>query len=231
MKKSFWYFPGLSALFFSMTVSAQKSKQGYESSYPEFNLRTSLTSFFDYDAGIMLGINYRWNEHFSASFEPTWIFYNSFITEGASKIIPSGLKVRADFRYHFSKKTKRSLDFFVAPEFHYKHTKTKKEGLFGINCQNGQCAYFQTAVYTDIKKEIGGLLKLGLITPFPFVNNDHWLLELYVGLGIKRLDFRETNLPVGGSFVNLPNRTPFGQPSSGFGLPMLPAGLKLIFVL
>ena len=231
MKRAVLSLPGILILFFSLSVSAQKSKQDRQVSYPEFNLRTSLTSFLDEDAGIMLGVNYRWSQKFSASFEPTWIFFSVFSSAGSEKIYPSGIKIRTDLRYHFPKKQRGSPDFFIAPEFHYKYTKTQIEDLFGINCQNGQCAFFQDAVYTDIKREIGGLVKMGLITPFPFIDNGRWLLEFYGGLGIKRLDFRETNLPIGGSFVSPPSRTPFGQPGSGFGLPMLPGGLKLIFVL
>ena len=224
MKKFIGYLPVITGLLFSLNVSSQKNKQNYQGSYPEFNLRTSLTSFIDLDAGMMLGVNYRWSDRFSASFEPTWIFY-SLYTDRAIETTPSGFKIRSDLRYHLLKRNVRSPDFYIAPEFHYKHVRSEKEDLFGINCQNGQCAYFQNAVYTDIRNEIGGFLKIGLITPMPFVKNNRWLIEMYVGAGAKRLDFKETDLPLGGSFVDLPNRTPFGRPSSGFGLPMLPAGL------
>ena len=230
MKKFFWSLPGMICFMFSNVVSAQNNNQSQQGSYPEFSLRTSLTSFVDYDAGIMLGVNYRWSHRFSASLEPTWIFYSPYV-DGGSALNPSGFKIRADLRYHFSNKNEKYPEFFIAPEFHYKHSKSEKEALFGINCLSGQCAYFQNAVYTDDKKEIGGLLKLGLLTPPPFVKNRRWLLELYIGAGVKNLSFKETNLPVGGSFVNLPRRTPFGQRSDNFALPMLPAGFKLIFIL
>ena len=232
MKKFSWYLPGLLILLFSLTASAQKIRQSYEGSYPEFSLRTGLTSYFDYDAGVMLGIGYRWSNKFSVSLEPTWIFYNGFVVDRNEKIFPSGIKLRADLKYHFPQSTKRSPDFFVGPEFHYKYTETEKEAQFGINCQNGQCAYFQNATYTEVKKEIGALVKLGLLTPLPFVNNDRWLFELYSGLGAKVLKFRETNLPVGGSFVSPPIRT-FGSNTdrNTVHLPLIPAGIKLIFVL
>ena len=236
MKKIFWPLPVLLGLFFSLTISAQKNKQAVEDSYPEFSLRTSLTSFLDYDAGIMLGINYRWSKNFSASFEPTWIVYNGFVINRDEKIFPSGIKIRADIRYYFNKRTKNSSDFFLAPEFHYKNTKTDREDRFGINCQNGQCAYFQDAVYTEHKREIGGILKAGLILPLFFIGkNDRWFFEMSTGIGVKQLKFRETNLPTGGSFVNPPNRNrlSFGNITNRnvFSRPMLPFGFKLAFVL
>ncbi len=235
MKNIIWCLPVIGLSLFSITGMAQTDKKTFNDSYKEFSLRTSLTSYFDYDAGIMLGVNYRWSEHLSASFEPTWIFFSPFTTDGVSKIIPTGIKIRADLRYHFERRNSRSPDFFVAPEFHYKNTKTEKEDRFGINCQNGQCAYFQDAVYTDIKNEVGGQVKLGMITPFPFVKNEKWLLEFYAGFGAKVLKFREENLPLGGSFVSPPDRNflNFGNPTqqNTSNRPMLPGGLKLIFVL
>ncbi len=236
MKNFFWPLPGIVGLFLSMNVSAQKSKQSDEGFYPQFSLHTSLTSYLDYDAGIMLGINYRWSKNFSASFEPTWIFYNGFVTDGDQKISPSGFKIRSDFRYHFDKRTKRSLDAFIAPEFHYKYTKTKKEDRFGINCQNGQCAYFQDAVYSELKNEIGVLLKAGIIAPLTFISkSNRLLLEMYTGFGLKQLKFKETDLPVGGSFINPPDRSllSIGNTTdrNTYTRPMLPAGFKLIFLL
>src|SRR6185369_14961338 len=127
MKKLIWSFEGIMGLLFSVTVSAQKIKQSNGESYPGFSLQTSLTSFFDYDAGVNLGVGYRWNKHFSASISPAWIFYSFYADDGNSKIIPSGVKVRADVKYYFSKRRPRHPDFYIAPEFHYKYTNTKKE--------------------------------------------------------------------------------------------------------
>jgi hypothetical protein len=231
MKKYFFSLQVLCILLFPLIVSAQSDKKKYNASFREFSLRTSLTSFLDIDAGIMMGVNYRWSERLSASFEPTWIFYNAFNSNGGYKEFPMGIKIRTDFRYHFTQSRNEGPDFFIASEFHYKNTKTEKENLFGINCQNGQCAYFQNAFYTDIKNEIGGLIKMGMITPFPFIDNDRWQLEFYAGLGFKKLDFKETNLPAGGSFLNLPDRGPIGGQSDNFTLPTLPGGIKLVFIL
>ena len=230
MKKFIWSLCCIMGFLFSVTVSAQKIKQSNGESYPGFSLQTSLTSFFDYDAGVNLGVGYRWNKHFSASISPTWIFY-SFYSDGSSSIIPSGVRVRADVKYYFKKRRPRHPDFYIAPEFHYKHTNTKREGLFGINLQNGQYSYFQNAVYTDIKNEIGGLVKTGIIFPLRFVKNHRWLLDMYIGIGGKQYNYRETDLPVGGSFIRLPTRGILGDSGDSYALPMVPAGFKLIFIL
>src|SRR6186997_2568643 len=38
-------------------------------------LRTNPFSFFQSDAGIMIGVNYRWHQRWSATFDPKFIFY------------------------------------------------------------------------------------------------------------------------------------------------------------
>lgn len=230
------FLPALFILLVPFTSSAQKVSKIVNNAYKELSLRTSLTSFFDYDAGIMLGVNYRWAKHFSASLEPTFIFYNGFKTDGDVTIYPTGIKIRSDIRYNFGKKRVRSLEGFLAPEFHYKYTSTKKEDLFGINCLNGQCAYFQQGIYKELKNEVGVLFKMGIIAPLTFISKDDRLfLEIHGGVGAKQLKFKETDLPTGGSFVNLPNRSLLGfgttTDRTTYSRPMLPVGLKLIFVL
>lgn len=234
MKRSVLFLPLLLVLFSATVAIAQNRKSVNNPAGLGFNLRTSLTSYFDYDAGIMLGAGYRWSNRFSAAIEPTWIFYNGANVDQQEKIYPRGIKIRTDIKYHFSKRRRGKADFFIAPEFHYKNVKKEREETFGINCQNGQCAFLQDALYTERKKEIGGLLKLGVLTPFPFVKNDNLLLEIYGGfLGVKIQKFTETDLPIGGSFLTPPERSnifPTNERNIAT-LPLVPFGLKIVFLL
>lgn len=232
-----WLFliPALFNLVFLLPALGQKPEKIRFDNYPELSLRTSLTSFFDYDAGIMLGVNYRWTEKFAVTLEPTWIFYNGFRNDLAEeRIYPSGIKLRADVRYYFLKKRRKGLDLFIAPELHFKAVRTRKLDDFGVNCQNRQCAYIQQAFYTEVKKETGGIFKLGLLVPL-LSNSDQLYLEMYGGFGMKLQKYRETDLPVGGSFLNPPNRNFFqiGVSSNGniISAPLIPVGIKLILVL
>jgi hypothetical protein len=236
MRKSYLCLPGGLILFFSVTLSAQKNNKISFGNYPKLSLRTSLHSYFDYDAGVMLGINYRWTEKFSITVDPTFIFYNGVAINEEEKFFPSGFKIRADVRYHFPHKRKNGTDFFIAPELHLKYVRTKKQGDFGINCQNGQCNYTQQAVYTEVKNEIGGILKLGAIVPLSFLNSDRWFFEFYSGFGVKRQKFKETDLPTGGSFINPPNRSNFvnfgaTNDRNTIFAPLFPVGIKVVFVL
>jgi hypothetical protein len=225
------------AFNFSGLVSAQIKKEIESPEFPQLSLRTSLTSYLDEDAGVMLGINYRWAEKFSASFESTWIFYNPLFRDDftSKPLRPKGYKLRADLKYHFPQRIFRDMEVFIAPEFHFKYTRTLRNAVFGINCQGGNCAYFQNADYIEIKHETGGLLKIGVLAPVRFIDNNRWFIELYGGLGYKHMKYRETDLPIGGSFTNLPGRSflDLGMITNRneFGYPMLPGGLKVIFIL
>lgn len=215
------------------SLAQEKSANGFH--YPEWNLRTNLYSWLDYDAGPSLGAGIRWSDRFSAAIEPTWIFYNGFVTDPDQVIIPRGIRIRADLKYYLSRRKNRGPEFYIAPEGHFKSVRTQKEDLFGINCQGGQCAYFQKAVYTESKKETGAMLLAGMITKFPFVRNRRWFLEFYGGVGAKNLTFKELNLPVGGSFVSPPNRDflnfRFAVNRENISRPMLPGGLRLFYIL
>ncbi len=230
MKKIVLYVPAILFLFLSISIFAQENKKATINSKTGFNLRTSLTSLLDADGGIMLGLGYRWSQKFSASVEPSLIFFSSLDNNVENVSNPSGFKLRADVKYHFPRRNERSVDFFIGPEFHYKSVSKKREEVFGINCQNGQCAYFQEADYTEVKKEIGGFVKAGILAKFPFVQSDNLLLEIFLGLGGKQYKFSEKDLPVGGSFVNPPFRGIFGDSRNEFALPILPAGVKLIYI-
>lgn len=216
--------------------SSQDKQLSPEFQYPQFALVTSLTSFSDYDAGMMMGLNYRWTEKFSFSLEPTWVFFSAFESGNKELNGPSGVRVRADFRFHLTNRRKRNPDFFIGPEFHYKYVTRQKDAVFGINCQNGQCAYFQNAAYTEVKNELGGFVKAGLLLPLSFIDKrDCFVVEIYGGIGAKRLKYREIDLPVGGSFLNLPNRDIFDFGNSNnrniVSRPIIPAGMKFIYIL
>jgi Protein of unknown function (DUF3575) len=220
----------------ALNLQAFSQRKGkFTPKVPLLSLRTGISSWFDYDAGLMLGVNYRWSKHFSATIEPTWIFYNGLNNPDLDEVIkPSGYKLRADVRYHFRRESRRDPDFFLSPEFHYKSVNTEREDEFGINCLGGNCDYFQTATYTEKKKEIGGFIKAGILTPLSFIDKtDRLNLEVYLGVGVKSVKFTETNLPLGGSFVNPPDRLLFNTSNdadrSTATAPMMPFGLKLSF--
>ena len=108
------FFTLLLVLFINQVSVAQSTRKPIIE-IPSVNIRTGLTSLLDYDAGLMLGVNYRWSKHFSATLEPTWIFYNALHLNDDGIVSPAGFKIRADVRYHFPPGNQAGSRLFFSP--------------------------------------------------------------------------------------------------------------------
>ena len=160
-------------------------------------LRTNPFSFLQRDAGVTIGVNYRWHQKWSATLDPKFIFYSvQTPANNTGPRKPLGVRVKTDIRYHIQ-------NVFIAPELVFGYTRTKATAEFGVNCIGGNCTYYTLQEYTEIKKEAGGAIKFGMTGPIR-KNNENWKLELYIGIGISFFDFQEEGVPPGGSFVRPP---------------------------
>ena len=64
-------------------------------------LRTNPFTLVEHDAGIMLGVNYRWTKRWSATIDPTFVFYTIQASpNGLPADRPLGIRVKTDIRYH-----------------------------------------------------------------------------------------------------------------------------------
>ena len=216
-------------IVFLLTASdvCSQEKQKFPGSSRSVILRTNPGSFLEHEAGIMLGIGYRWSSRYSATFDPMFIFYKPYPDFNTlSQESATGIKIKTDFRYHMS----RFLGFrnvYIAPDFHYKNVVTKRWETFGMNCIQGQCDYYMNTRYRQVLNELGAAIKGGIEV---FSNNDRWYIELYGGLGLKFSYYKEKGIPPGGSFTSAPEREAFfGMSRQGVGYPNLPGGIKLGF--
>ena len=202
-----------------------QEKQKFAGNSRSVIIRTNPGSFLEHEAGIMLGIGYRWSPRYSATFDPMFIFYKPYpdiITHMQENA--TGIKIKSDFRYHIN----RFLGFknvYIAPDFHYKNVVTKRWETFGMNCIQGQCDYYMNARYRQVLNELGAAIKGGIEV---FSNNDQWYIELYGGLGFKFSYYKEKGIPAGGSFSSTPEREAFfGMSREGVAYPNMPIGVKL----
>ncbi len=187
-------------------------------------LRTTPLSLIEHDAGIMLGVGYKWNRNWSAALDPTYVFFapldNDFNTDPIKR---KGLKIRADVRYHLRAQVKGKWGAFLSPEVHFKNINTYRWTTFGINCFGGNCAYYQYAEYRQIRKELGGGVKFGTEVPL----TPKFIMEVYAGLGLKQIHFQEKDIPTGGSFLEVPERDQmFGGGGDKIMQSYLPMGVK-----
>ena len=190
-------------------------------------LRTNPFSFLEIDAGAMLGVRYKWNKKFSAVLDPTFIFFNPYRGNFTGSSHPVGIKIRADIRYHINKPVFKRSRLFIAPEFHYKYRVKERLATFGINCINGNCAYYMEDIYKEIKTEIGGAAKAGF--DIPIDARDRFAFELYGGLGLKVFQYKESSIPIGGSFFSEPSHQDFLGTSEGTATPIFFGSLKLSY--
>ena len=186
-------------------------------------LRTNPFSFFQSDAGIMIGVNYRWHQRWSATLDPKFIFYAVQSPDNSmDHRKPLGVRVKTDIRYHIK-------NVFIAPELVLGYTRSYTTAEFGVNCVGGNCAYYTIQEYTEIKKEIGGAIKIGMTGPIR-KNNENWKLELYTGMGVSFFDFQEKGIPPGGSFVRPPTHGDgLGNLSEDEPNIMIPFGLIITY--
>jgi hypothetical protein len=224
----------VSLLIVSFLISGFLWAQNKKDTYPQWSLRTLPSSFLDpIDAGAMLGVNYRWTDRWSASFEPTWIFYTYTRNDDGRFYHPSGLKIRVDGRHHM-KWELFGMETFIGLELHHKRTSIIPLATFGFNCVGGNCAYFAHTSYKELKRELGANFKWGTLGSIS--KNDRWWLEFYGGLGFKAMKYKETDIPIGGTFIIIPERNFIeqafvNQNRDEFFMPMLPGGIKLLFIL
>jgi hypothetical protein len=218
-------------IFFFLTgcnCISQIEKDNFYSG-PAIHLRTNPFTLVEHDAGIMLGVNYRWAKRWSATVDPTLVFYRiRNTTNGSTPGKPLGVRVKTDLRYHIQHFWGGFENVFISPELVFGYINTKKTETFGINCSGPNCAYYMIDEYNEIKKEIGAAIKMGLTGPIK-KRNENWRLELYLGIGVSYFDIEEKGVPAGGSFIELPTyRNNFGNviEADSWNV-MVPFGLKI----
>jgi hypothetical protein len=213
-------------LLFSCIIESNAQAVQKETGLHSITLRFNPLSFLETDGNVTIGAGYQWHRRWAITIDPGYIFFSPYADVNNSVSL-SGIKIRSDIRFLFDKSRPGGFSSFIAPEFHYKYVSSKKWDDFGINCLGGQCAYYQRAEYKEVKKEIGASVKIGTLIP---LFNNRWKVELYGGLGIKFKNFEETDLPVGGSFVNQPNRDNlFNNNNENTGYIIIPGGIKIVY--
>jgi hypothetical protein len=210
-------------LFSKFSFAQQKELPNERGIY----IRTNPLSLLEIDAGVMVGVRYQWNKNFSATLDPTFIFFSPYYGADNYTSHPLGIKIRADVRYHFNIPRSTGSRPFIAPEFHYKYRTVDRTTTFGMNCINQNCAYYMEDTYREIKTEVGGSIKIGVDAPLD--KRERLSLELYGGLGLKIFKYNEESIPPGGSFISEPSHQDFFGTSEGMPTPLVFGFLKMSY--
>jgi len=210
-------------------INAQTS-----SPYPALTLRTNPVSFAENDGNVMLGLGMQFSQRIAVNIEPAYVMYNLF--DPADGVRPaSGLKLRTELRYYlrdFVPYGKRRFAAFVSLAGHYKNILYKRTGDFGYNFQNGVFDYYSRSRYKEHKREIGAIALFGAV--FPLSASNKISGEFFFGLGGRDQQFKYSDLPPGGVFLNEPqteSEFPYFNLSGDTGKPtiLIATGVKIIY--
>lgn len=114
-----------------------------------------------------------------------------FQTETASAFDKKGFKAKLDLRYYIQPNSKY-WRFYVAPEAYLNFVNYKKEERFGINCEEGECDYFQDITYGMQYREPGVNLKTGAV-----FHVYRFSIDFQAGFGVRFINYTATNKPSG----------------------------------
>lgn len=166
--------------------------------------------------------------------------------------MPRGIELRPEVRYyveglrpkiyHYSSKRPPSSRMirrmqrlperiYLAIDFLYKNIRRERLGDLDISNGSSMPVFRQRALYKDVKEIMGFDGKIGFINPLS--EDEHWLVEAYLGLGIRYKKFSYLNLPIGASeplrrTIGFPRST-FNDPTTVESFPSFPAGIKFIY--
>lgn len=100
--------------------------------------------------------------------------------------------------------TRKPLGNYVAFDAFYKQTNANESGSVGRACEDGSCQYFQRFQSRIVKYVGGAHVKVGRqVLLFNLDENSRWVMDLYMGLGIRRRLVKQYGLPEpedGGSY-------------------------------
>lgn len=100
--------------------------------------------------------------------------------------------------------TRKPLGNYVAFDLFYKQSNASESGSVGRACEDGSCQYFQRFQSRVVKYVGGGHVKVGRqVLLFNADDNSRLVMDLYMGLGIRRRLVRNYGLPEpedGGSY-------------------------------
>lgn len=195
----------------------------------DWTIRFHPLGLIDADAGINAGAGYRFAPRWTVIGEAGYLFLDPYQRLGYGENL-RGWKWRQEIRYHTNRFLFGLRRTFHAVDLLYKQVQYRKETTVGVNCIQGNCAYYMLVNFKEVKKELGIALKGGFEVPLSR-NGGPVSLELYAGLGVKFHQFKAKGIP--------PNTTPvFGTDneqlpweSEGVPSPYLPGGIKIVYKL
>jgi hypothetical protein len=147
---------------------------------PGLIINSNLFSLHEPDGGPSLGFEYRVSLHWAVVVEGTALLY-TLEPDGADN--GRGFRIQPEVRYYFAGKHRTFRGFFSL-QATYKEKSYRDSALVGTSIRSSD----NERVYFEEKKQIlGGAANIGFQKRFG--KGDHFMFEMYAGLGLKQKDF------------------------------------------
>lgn len=195
----------------------------------DWTIRFHPLGLLDADAGINFGAGYRFAPRWTTIGEAGYLFIDPYQRLGYGENL-RGWKWRQEIRYHTHQFLFGLSRTFHAIDLMYKQVQYQKETTVGVNCIQGNCAYYMLVNYKEIKQEWAMAIKGGFEVPLSR-SGGPLSLELYAGLGVKFLQFRERGIPANTTRVGGESDERLPWESEGIPAPYLPGGIKIVYKL
>lgn len=219
-------------IFLAWNISTNAFAQSDSISLPKNNdakqflfiLKLTPFSMLETDPNIQLGVEYKLNDKWSLQHD---LGYGNF-DFGDIGIPLQVFKFRTEARLYLNP-TDKPTGKYIAPYFLYKNTSQYDPQTVGLDCLNGDCAYFKT-VDSYTKRNA---FALGVKYGKQKIYKSGFVIELYVGAGFRMISAhytaealgevqREPNRNIWGALI-LPHRNSIGF----YRYPDLSLGVKV----
>lgn len=192
-------------------------------------ISTNILTLREPDGGISLALENRYTKEWSVLIEGTWIFIDEkgdYNLRGQYTPKAKGFRIRPEIRYYMPGRGHKYKLFF-AQEISYKRVSYLEEWIqkVGENTSGGTYDYEKMTAYDKVKTIVGTSGKMGL--QFFFDPRHKYMMELYVGLGIKyrKVKFKGDG-PSYGSYLEDNISYFMDEPKTGWDIN-IPMGIKV----
>lgn len=193
-------------------------KQSVKDYFPEKKIigRFNFTGLLDgFDQNISIGIEYRFNTHWSTGSDAAYIFRSIYLSESK---VASGIILRPFIRYY----PRKNGSGFIEAEIHYKYVTYQLTDWIGRDATNGVPAYEEYTTFNYNKRAVGLNIKTG--TDANLSRDKKLRLEIYIGLGVR---YKKQGVDNG---IYTRTRGSFGglyDPE--YSTVVLPLGMRLVY--
>lgn len=219
----------ISCLLIAVSSKGQRREGTPDSLLTGLRISTNLLTLREPDGGISLALENRYTKEWSVLVEGTWIFIDEkgdYNLRGQYSPKAKGFRIRPEIRYYMPGRGHKYKLFF-AQEISYKRVSYLEEWIHrvGENSTGDYFNYEKITPYDKVKTIIGTSGKMGL--QFYFDPRHKYIMELYIGLGIKyrKVKFKD-EVPTYGSYMEDNSSYFLNAPESGWNIN-IPMGIKV----